>query len=200
MEQTNLIMFQRRDRSPLAHLGSSIPAPASLALPAFHDVRRDTIPFFEDVEVGERLDIGSKHFSAEDIIRFAKDFDPQPFHLSKEAGDASHFGGLSASGWHTGSVWMGQMVRSRTEAALNAMRRGERPARLGPSGGFENLRWIRPVLAGDTIHYTSAVRAKRVSASKPEWGIVNHYNTGINQRGEEVFSFQGMVFWERRPA
>jgi acyl dehydratase len=91
------------------------------------------------------------------------------------------------------------MVRNRTAAATSAMARGERPARLGPSPGFQNLRWIKPVYAGDTIRYTSAIYEKRESKSRPDWGIVRHYNTGENQRGETVFSFIGSVFWERQP-
>ncbi|MGL4241594.1 MAG: dehydratase, partial [Beijerinckiaceae bacterium] len=74
------------------------------------------------------------------------------------------------------------------------------PARLGPSPGFRHLRWVKPVYAGDTIRYTSAIYEKRESASRPGWGIVRHYNTGENQRGETVFSFIGSVFWERKPA
>ena len=93
---------------------------------------------------------------------------------------------------------MARMVGNRKEAAMNAMKRGVRPAQLGPSPGFQNLRWIKPVFAGDTIRYTSAVIEKRESRSRPEWGIVRHYNTGVNQRGETIFSFHGAVFWERR--
>jgi acyl dehydratase len=115
------------------------------------------------------------------------------------AARTSNFGGLIASGWHTAAHWMGQMVHSRTAAAMNAMQRGERPARLGPSPGFQHLRWIKPVYAGDTIRYTSSIYEKRISASRPEWGIVRHYNTGVNQKEETVFSFIGSVFWERRP-
>jgi acyl dehydratase len=139
-------------------------------------------------------------FSEADIIRFALDFDPQSFHVDPVAAKDSIFGGLIASGWHTGANWMGQMVRNRTASAMSAMMRGERPARLGPSPGFQHLRWIKPVYAGDTIRYTSATFEKRVSSSRPEWGIVRHYNTGTNQSGELVFSFIGSVFWERRPA
>jgi acyl dehydratase len=84
-------------------------------------------------------------------------------------------------------------------AARSALARGERPAQLGPSPGFRQLRWIKPVFAGDTIRYSSAIFEKRPSASRPDWGIVRHYNTGINQKGEIVFSFIGSVFWERRP-
>lgn len=198
LEQTNLIMIARRGSEALHDSAAKPFAEKPPALPEFRDVARDTIPFFEEIEVGERLDMGAAVFAEADIIRFARAFDPQFFHVDPEAAKTSIFGGLIASGWHTGANWMRMMVESRMTAATNAMARGERPARLGPSPGFQHLRWIKPVHAGDTIRYTSAIVDKRVSGSRPEWGIVRHYNTGVNQRGEAVFSFHGAVFWERR--
>jgi acyl dehydratase len=199
LEQFNLSMFGRRGRDPLPDPQQLAPPPPMPVLPAFHDVHHDTIPFFEDLVLGERLNLGEKHFSESEIIRFAKDFDPQYFHTDPAAAKNSNFGGHVASGWHTASSWMGQMVKSRMLATQSALSRGERPARLGPSPGYTNLRWIKPVFAGDTISYTSAVVEKRLSVSRPEWGVVRHYNTGTNQRGELVFSFAGIVFWERKP-
>ena len=77
----------------------------------------------------------------------------------------------------------------------------KRAPRLGPSPGFKNLRWSKPVFAGDRITYFSEVTDKRASASRPEWGLFFHRNTGVNQHGEEVFSFEGCVFVERlKPA
>lgn len=198
-EQTNLIMVARRGTAPLEDSKALPFADKPPALPAFRDVTQETIPFFEEITVGDRVDLGAVTFTEADIIRFAKDFDPQFFHVDPVAAKDSIFGGLIASGWHTGGNWMKTMVASRTAAATQAMRRGERPARLGPSPGFQHLRWIKPVFAGDTIRYASAVFEKRESRSRPEWGIVRHYNTGVNQRGETVFSFFGAVFWERKP-
>jgi acyl dehydratase len=199
LEQTNLIMIRRRGDGPLEDAEAKPFVENTAPLPAMSDVDHDTIPFYDDLVLGERLVLGQKTFSDADIIRFARDFDPQYFHVDAAAAKDSIFGGLIASGWHTGAVWMELMVKNRTAAAMGAMMRGERPARLGPSPGFRNLRWIKPVHAGDTITYTSAVVEKRLSASRPEWGIVHHFNTGTNQRGELVFSFYGTVFWERRP-
>jgi acyl dehydratase len=199
-EQTNLIMIGRRGTEALEDSAAQPFATKPLVLPEFRDRTFETIPFFEELEIGDRLDLGAVTFSEADIIRFALDFDPQSFHVDPVAAKDSIFGGLIASGWHTGANWMGQMVRNRTAAAMSATLRGERPARLGPSPGFQHLRWIKPVYAGDTIRYTSAIFEKRVSSSRPEWGIVRHYNTGVNQSGELVFSFIGTVFWERRPA
>lgn len=199
-EQTNLIMIGRRGSEPLAD-SKAIPfMEKPPALPAFRDVEQDTIPFFDEVAVGDRIDLGAVTFTEADIIRFAKDFDPQFFHIDPEAAKDSIFGGLIASGWHTGANWMKTMVASRMSAARQAMQRGSRPAQLGPSPGFQHLRWVKPVHAGDTIRYSSAIIEKRESRSRPEWGIVRHYNAGVNQRGETVFSFYGAVFWERREA
>jgi acyl dehydratase len=198
-EQSNLIMIGRRGSEALTDSEAKPFAPPMPELPVFRDVDHDTIPFFEEIEIGDRMDLGSADFSEADIIRFARDFDPQYFHVDPVRAKESIFGGLIASGWHTGANWMGQMVRNRMAAAGAAMARGERPARLGPSPGFTHLKWIKPVLAGDTITYTSAIIEKRVSQSRLGWGIVRHFNTGTNQRGELVFSFVGGVFWERRP-
>ncbi len=198
-EQTNLIMIARRGGGPLADSQAQPFAERPPALPAFRDVQQDTIPFFDDIAVGDRVDLGEVAFTEADVIRFARDFDPQFFHVDPQAAKGSIFGGLIASGWHTGANWMKRMVASRTSGAMRAMARGERPARLGPSPGFQHLRWIKPVFAGDTIRYATAVFEKRESRSRPEWGIVRHYNTGVNQRGETVFSFFGAVFWERKP-
>jgi acyl dehydratase len=200
LEQTNLIMFARRGTGALADAAAAPFGEGKPELPAFRDVTQDTMPYFEDLTVGDRLDLGTLTFTPEDIIRFGNAYDPQFFHVDTEAAKASHFGGLIASGWHTAAGWMAVMVRNRAAAAMSALGRGARPARLGPSPGFTHLRWIKPVFAGDTIRYSSAIYEKRISASRPEWGIVRHYNTGVNQRGETVFSFIGSVFWERKPA
>jgi acyl dehydratase len=199
LEQTNLIMIGRRGTGALDDVTAKPFGEGRPELPTFRDVPGEPLRFYEELQVGDRVDLGSRHFSTEDIIRFARSFDPQFFHVDPVAAQASIFGGLIASGWHTAAGWMGQMVTSRTAAAAASQARGQRPARLGPSPGFKTLRWIKPVHAGDTIHYTSAIHEMRTSASRPGWGIVRHYNTGTNQRGELVFSFIGSVFWERRP-
>ena len=152
--------------------------------------------FFEDLEVGARYELGSMVFTADEIIAFARSFDPQPFHLSDEAARQSPFGRLAASGWHTGSGWMAAMVSHRKRGIAAC---GDGPApRLGPSPGFKNLRWAKPIFADDRITYFSEVTEKRASASRPQWGLFFHRNTGVNQHGEEVFCFDGCVFVERR--
>lgn len=156
--------------------------------------------FFEDIEVGQRREVGSFTFTAEDIKRFAAQFDPQRFHLDEEEGKKSLFGGLAASGWHVGSVCMKLMVADGKRQAQEAHARGDRVAVWGPSPGFRELRWIKPVLAGDTVSFSSEVETLRTSDSRPEWGIAQVRNTGTNQRGEVVFSFLATAFVPRRDA
>jgi acyl dehydratase len=154
--------------------------------------------FFEDFEVGERREVGSFTFSAEDIKRFAKQFDPQPFHLSEEEGRRSLFGGLAASGWHVAAVYMRLLVEDSQRSDREARARGEEVAVGGPSPGFREMRWIKPVLAGDTITFAREIESKRISDSRPEWGIIQIRNNGTNQRGEAVFSFLAGAFVPRR--
>ena len=154
--------------------------------------------FLDDLHIGQRFSSGSHVLQADEIKRFAGEFDPQPFHLDEEAGRQSLFGGLAASGWHVGSVCMKLLVADGQRQATEAAARGEPVAAWGPSPGFRDLRWLRPVLAGDTISYASEVESLRTSDSRPEWGILQGRNTGTNQRGELVFSLLATGFVPRR--
>ena len=154
--------------------------------------------FFEDIEVGHRHELGSFTFTADLIKKFALQFDPQRFHLDEEEGRKSLFGGLAASGWHVGSVCMKLLVADGKRQAAEAMARGEKVAMWGPSPGFRELRWIKPVLAGDTISYASEVETLRTSEKRPQWGILQARNTGTNQRGEVAFSLLASAFVPRR--
>jgi acyl dehydratase len=156
--------------------------------------------FFEDIEIGQRRELGSFTFTADLIKKFAAQFDPQPFHLDEEEGRKSLFGGLAASGWHIGSVCMRLLVADGQRQATEAAARGEEIAIWGPSPGFRELRWIKPVLAGDTISYASEVISLRPSEKRPEWGILQARNTGTNQRGELAFSVLTTAFVPRRNA
>ena len=156
--------------------------------------------FFEDIEVGQRRELGSFTFTSDGIKKFAARFDPQRFHLDEEEGRKSLFGGLAASGWHVGSVCMKLLVANGQRQAREAADRGEEVAVWGPSPGFRELRWLKPVLAGDTISYASEVETLRSSSSRPEWGILQARNTGANARGELVFSVLATAFVPRRDA
>ncbi len=199
-EIVNWIIFGRRGKVEppvfMADLGVAprYLAPAGRATIAPPPAPPTSAPRFDALEVGARTELGSFTFAAPDIIAFAAAFDPQRFHLDEAAAKASLFGGLCASGWHTAAIWMKLMVahRRRVEAGM-----GAGAPRLGPSPGFRNLKWLKPVFAGDTVAYSSTVIDKRASASRPGWGLVFHRNEGVNQKGEPVFSFDGCVFWER---
>jgi acyl dehydratase len=156
--------------------------------------------YFEDMNVGRRRDLGSYTFTAEAIKKFAAQFDPQRFHLDEEEGRRSLFGGLAASGWHVGSVCMKLMVGDAQRQVKEAMARGDKIAVWGPSPGFRELRWIRPVLAGDTISYSTLIESKRLSDSRPGWGILQVRSSGSNQRGEEVYSVLATAFVPQRNA
>ena len=150
--------------------------------------------FFEELEIGQRREVGSFTFTAETIKKFAAQFDPQRFHLDEEEGRKSLFGGLAASGWHVGSVCLKLMVANGQRQLREALPRGEKVAVWGHSPGSRELRWILPVLAGDPISFSSVVQTKRLSDSRPGWGTMQARNTGINQRGEEVYSFLATAF------
>ena len=154
--------------------------------------------FFEDMSVGERTELGSHTFTAEEIKAFARKFDPQRFHVDEEAAKASHFGALCASGWHTAAVYMRHFVEFERREADQLRARGETPARDGPSPGIRELRWLKPVYAGDTITFAREVQELRDATRQPGWGLMVACNTGTNQHGELVFSFIGAKFAERR--
>jgi acyl dehydratase len=154
--------------------------------------------FWEDIEVGERIVLGPHTFTADGIKDFARRFDPQPFHLDEAAAARSHFGALVASGWHTASLWMRLMVDHERADSEARLARGEAVATLGPSPGFRELKWLKPVYVGDTVSYFTEVLDKRASASRPQWGLISIRNSGVNQKGEEVISFISAAFVVRR--
>jgi acyl dehydratase len=149
---------------------------------------------FDRIPVGQTATLGSHAFTAEEIKRFAAAWDPQAFHLDEEAAKRSPFGALAASGWHTASVMMRLLVEwfAREDAAARS--RGEAPLIRGPSPGFDDLKWSRPVYAGDTVTYAATVIAKRASQSRPGWGIVTSEIAGTNQKGEAVFAVTTQAF------
>jgi len=156
--------------------------------------------FFEDLHVGDRRDLGSFTFTADAIKAFAIKFDPQRFHLDEDEGRKSLFGGLAASGWHVGSACMKLLVADGERQAREAAVRGEEVGAWGPSPGFRDLRWIKPVLAGDILGFVTEVLSLRASSSLPEWGILEAQHSGTNQRGELAFSMVATVFVPRRKA
>ncbi len=161
--------------------------------------------FFEDIGTGGRREIGSHVFTAEEIKRFADAFDPQPFHTDEAAAAKSHFGALCASGWHTLAIMMRLTIDARERQLGAAGAAGASPgggsmagARLGPSPGFDDLKWLKPVYAGDTITFSTEVIERHESRSRPGWGLIRFRNTGVNQHGAEVLTIVGAVYVEKR--
>ena len=154
--------------------------------------------YFEDLHVGMRTEVGSHTFTADEIKAFAREFDPQPFHIGEEAAARSHFGALIASGWHTASLCLRHLVEDRHRRQEELRRRGEPVARTGPSPGLRDLKWPKPVYVGDTISFATEIVELRDVAKRPDVGLRVARNTGTNQRGELVYSVLSSTFIERR--
>ena len=152
--------------------------------------------YFEEIVVGTRIELGSYTFDAERIKAFARKYDPQAFHIDEEAAKKSHFGRLVASGWHTAAVSMRLTVDGTRRA--NENQKGD-IIKSGPSPGVRDLKWHKPVYAGDTISYATEIIELKEMA-RPGWGLMLTKSTGTNQNGEVVYSVQGAVLVARKPA
>jgi len=145
--------------------------------------------YFEDLIVDAEREFGSYEVTREEVIEFARKYDPQPFHLSDEAAAKTHFGRLAASGWHTAAMTMAVIARR----VVN-----EEQAGLG-SPGIDELRWKKPVFPGDTLHVRGKILEKTPSRSRPEMGSFRTQTTVTNQNGEVVMTFISIVLIRRRP-
>jgi len=143
--------------------------------------------FFEDFEPGQVYELGSRTVTEADIVAFARDWDPQPFHTDPEAAAESVFGGLIASGWHTGAMWM----RLYVDSLLGG------PASQG-SPGIEELRWLAPVRPGDTLHGRLTVLETRPSERRPGRGTVRIRGEMVNQEAVTVLSLVSRGHFTRR--
>lgn len=143
---------------------------------------------FEDFSPGRIFALGPQTVTAAAIIAFAKEFDPQPMHLSEEAGRASILGGLAASGWHTSSVVMRMMIDSYL---LDAASEG--------APGIDRMEWKRPVLAGDTLSGRSTVLEARPLRSRPGIGVIKFRHEVENQRGDLVCRSENPIMFRMRP-
>ena len=144
--------------------------------------------WWEDFRVGERAEMGSHTFGEDEILTFGRQFDPQPFHTDQVAAAQTPFGGLIASGWHTCAVGMRLMVQSYIGGTRS----------LG-SPGIDNIRWLKPVRAGDTVRYARIVVESRASASRKDVGLVKHRWEAVNQADELVLTMEGWGMFGRRP-
>jgi acyl dehydratase len=154
--------------------------------------------YFEDLEVGRVTELGSFTFTAENIKAFAAKYDPQPFHLDEEAAKHSIFGALCASGWQTASIYTGLNIRSRQKREADARARGEEIARWGPSPGFKDLNWPKPIFAGDTVTYRQTIAELANFGNRPERGLLRTRGEGFNQNGELVFQVTSQILVPRR--
>ena len=145
--------------------------------------------YWEDLEVGAETNFGSYEVTRDEVLEFARKYDPQPFHLSEEEAAKTHFGRLAASGWHTAAMTMAVIARHVVE---------HRQAGLG-SPGIDELRWTKPVYPGDTLHVRGTIIEKRPSRSRPEMGSFRTRTIVTNQDGVAVMSFTSIVLIRRRP-
>ena len=144
---------------------------------------------FEDFVEGSEIDLGAKDVTADEIVEFAGEFDPQPMHLDEAAGKASILGGLSASGWHTCAIYM----RLLCDAFLVDSTSQGAP-------GIDRIKWRKPVLAGDHLTGRAVVLSRRESRSRPSIGLVAFRSELFNQRGEAVFELENTVMFLKREA
>lgn len=142
---------------------------------------------FEDFEVGRTYQLGSHTMTREEIVDFARQFDPQPFHVDERLAQESSFGGLVASGWHTAAVFM----RCYVDALIGGA------ASMG-SPGVEQVRWLVPVRPGDELHARLTVTDAQPSNRRPDRGTVTMHSELENQHGEIVFSMVGRGLFARR--
>lgn len=141
----------------------------------------ETLRHYEDFEVGEKGRHGAYEFTAEEIKAFAREFDPQPFHLDEEAARQSILGGLCASGWHVCAVLNRAIVEGYISGA----------AGMG-SFGLDEVRWQKPVMAGDVMSLEWELVAKRVSKSRPEMGILTFHWRMVDGEGTAKLTARGV--------
>ena len=145
--------------------------------------------YFEDFTPGQTIELGTHTITKDEIVAFARQFDPQVFHLDEDAAKRTIYGGLIASGWHTGSLTMRLLYEGVVKDTVS----------LG-SPGVDELRWLKPVRPGDTLSARLTVTECVPSRSKPDRGIVKSTIELRNQHGDVVVSSKGLSLFGRRPA
>ena len=144
--------------------------------------------YLDDIAVGDRASFGRYEVTREEVLDFARKYDPQPFHLSDEGAAETHFGRLAASGWHTCSMTMAMLVAHMKE---------QPQASLG-AAGIDELRWLKPVHPGDVLRCETEVLDVRPSQSRPEMGSIRSQMTTFNQKDEPVLRFVALALLRRR--
>lgn len=144
--------------------------------------------YFEDIQPGDRASFGRYDVTREEVLDFARKYDPQPFHLSDEAAANTHFGRLAASGWHTNAMTMAMLVAHYAADPI---------ASLG-AAGIDELRWLKPVFPGDVLRCETEVLEARASQTRPEMGFVRSRMTSFNQQDAPVLTFIANALIARR--
>jgi acyl dehydratase len=170
------------------HISTGVPVPADAADPQALPWGEQIDLFWEDLQPGARFELGSHLVSQDEIIAFARQFDPQPFHTDPQSARSSIFGGLIASGWHSASIWM----RLYFDAVLS------HAASLG-SPGVDELKWLNPVRPGDELTGSVEAVAARLSKSRPERGLVQLRGELRDQSGEVKMQMTAWGLFGRRP-
>ncbi len=145
--------------------------------------------YLEDIKVGDKSSYGNYKVTREEVLEFASKYDPQPFHLDDEAAAKTHFGRISASGWHTAAMTMAMLVENLKK---------HRQAGLG-SPGLDELRWLKPVYPGDTLRVESEITEVRPSRSRPEMGSIHSTITVFNQDDVPVMRMKSIGLVATRP-
>jgi acyl dehydratase len=151
--------------------------------------------WFEDFPIGDKVVLGSYTFTEENILAFAKKYDPQPFHVDKAAAEKSIYGGLIASGWHTAAVWMKLMIANR-RAAIAAGAESIQDNFVSP--GVREIKWLKPVRPGTTLTYVNQSFAKLDWPTLPQFGLIEGRNEARDESGALYYSFINRVLIARR--
>ena len=193
MTQRGPVIVQKRGAVQQGRPRPHVPA-VQIAPPATPEADLMLAAPFDDVDIGRTAVLGTQLFTPELIVGYATLYDPQYFHLDAEAAKASHFGGLIASGWQTAACWMKHYVAARARSTEARAAAGLPIATGGPSPGFTNMKWLRPVHSGDAVTYGIEVTGKR-RAGRSGWGLVTTRNFGHAADGAPVFGFDGRLMW-----
>jgi acyl dehydratase len=146
----------------------------------------------EFLDIGVTVTLGSHKFEPEAIKAFAAKYDPQPFHMDEKKAENSVFGRLCASGWHTAATWMRYNLAQQAQADDNWDGPSPKPE-FGPSPGFKNLKWLKPVYAGETITFTRTGLSHRPVASRAGWRLLTIRADAFDSTGDKVLEFESAV-------
>lgn len=147
----------------------------------------------EFFRIGTTMTLGSHTFEPEAIKAFARKYDPQIFHIDEEAAGKSVLGGLCASGWHTAATWMKLNLEASIDAEGSSWNGPGPVPEFGPSPGFKNLKWLKPVYAGETVTFSRTALSHRAIASRPGWRMLSLRAEAFDSTGDKVLEFESAV-------